>query len=248
MNYDIKQIDHWDTPEEDGAPLLCMPNCPLPMHSRAPREIMGQSKWNVIRKKCYADANYTCQASGKELGQGHCHAHETYSIDWVHQTMTFKRAVCLDPHLHTIFIHSGRALTLFERGEPYMTKQVMLETLEEGFTLIHQWNKGHPDAEPLRVSGTFIEWGNNPQLSDDLKALVKKYEIKFYDFDLRYINAKNWPKWKLVYDGKEYPTKFKNQQEWEEHFKPKSVEKPVEKVELPDEVQKELDKMLGGEK
>lgn len=245
---DIKQIDHWDAPEEDGAPLLCMPNVPLPCHGLAPRTIIGQSKWDKIRKKCYFDANYTCQASGKDLSGMTQHAHELYDIDWKHQTMTFKRAVCLAPRLHTIFIHSGRALSLFERGEPYMTKQVMLETLEEGFALIQKWNKEHPDQEPLRVSSTFIDWAKNPQLAEGVKALVEEYGIKFYNFDLRYINAKNWSKWKLVYNGKEYPTKFKNQQEWEDHFKPKPVKKPVEKVDLPDEIQAELDKMLGGEK
>lgn len=244
MNYDIKTIDKWIAPKEDGVAILTMPNVPLPMHSLAPRTIDPQA-WEKMRRQCYADANYTCQATGEELGKGHLHAHELYDIDWTNCTMTFKRAVALDPRLHTRFIHSGRALTLFERNDKYFPKESLIATLEYGFSLIQQWNAEHPDEEPLRVSDTFLEWEKNPDLHYDVARLIEHYDIKFYTFDKKCFNKTNWPKWKLVYNGKEYSPKFATKKEWERHFAP--AEKLVEKVEFPNELQDELDKMLGGE-
>lgn len=219
MEYDIKLIDHWDAPEEDGAPLLTMPNVALPLHQLCPRTI-DPKRWTIMRKRCYMDANYTCQASKLELGHGGGHAHELYSTDWANQTATFKRVVCLAPSLHTTFIHSGRALTLFERGEATMPKRAMLSTLEQGFSLIRDWNEAHPDEEPLRVSSTFLDWAKNPSLKDDVETLIKQYDMKFYDFDKACFNAKNWGKWKLVWNGREYPTKFATQEDWREAMTP----------------------------
>lgn len=69
---DVVKVDKWIAPTINGAPLLCMPNIPKPLHSRAPRTIEGQAKWNLMRTKCYMDADYTCQACGKYLGAGKC--------------------------------------------------------------------------------------------------------------------------------------------------------------------------------
>lgn len=229
MTYDIKQITKWEAPPDNGPALLTMPNCPLPLHSLAPRTIMGRAEWDKYRKQVYVDADYTCQASGIYLGEKRTDAHEVYSVDWKNHTATFERAVALNHHLHTIFIHSGRALSLFERGDPTVPRSLMLSTLKVGFELISDWNREHYDDEPLRVSSTFLNWANNPQLERDVKHMIDHYKIKFYDFDWSCFNKHNWSKWKLIYNGKKYPTKFKNQQEWEEYFKPKTVEKPVEK-------------------
>lgn len=208
----------------------------------APRTIMGEYQWGKVRKRENMKQDYTCQASGVELGDGKAttHLHELYTIDYASHTATFERYVVLDPKLHTKFIHSGRALTLFEKGEPYMTKEGMLETLEYGFSLIDTWNREHPDDEPLRVSTVFLDWKDNPQLKDDVKRLIEEYHIKFYDFDKKCFNKENWGKWKLIYKGKEYPTKFATQEEWEDHFNPKpKVEDPFESDTI-----KELDKMI----
>lgn len=245
MIYDIKAIDKWDAPKEDGVALLTMPNVPLPLHGRCPRTIDPKA-WEKIRKQCYADANYTCQATGKELGKGHVHSHELMSVDWANCIMTFERPVSLDPAIHVRFIHSGRALSLYQRNDKYFPKEALIATLEYGFSLISQWNAEHPDEEPLRVSDTFLEWASNPSLEYDVKRLIIRYGMKFYTFSKSCFNKTNWPKWKLIYNGEQYPTKFATKKEWEEYFSP--VEKPTEKVELPAEIQSELDKMLGEEK
>lgn len=225
MKYDIKEIDKWEAPKEDGVAILTMPNIPLPCHKLCPRTIDPKA-WEKMRKQCYTDANYTCQATGVEMGKGHLHGHELYDIDWKNCTMTFKRAVALDPRLHSRFIHSGRALTMFERGDKYFPKEALLDTLEYGFSLINNWNTEHPEAEPLRVSTTFLDWAKNPELKDQVNTLIKKYHIKFYDFDKACFNKKNWGKWKLIWEGREYPTKFATQKDWEEHFNPKPKDEP----------------------
>lgn len=239
MKYDVKTITKWEAPKEDGTAILTMPNIPLPLHSSAPRTIDPKA-WEVMRKRCYADANYTCQASGVELGKGHLHAHELYDIDWANQTMTFQRAVALNPTLHTRFIHSGRALTMFQRGDKYFPSEALLSTLEYGFSLISAWNNEHPNEQPLRVFDTFLEWAENPSIGIEVNRLIEKYKIKFYTHDKSCYNKTNWGKWKLIWENKEYPTKFATKQDWEDYFNPK----PPEAVEpLPQELSM-LDSLL----
>lgn len=228
MTYDIIQIDKWEAPTDDGAAILTMPNIPSPCHKLCPRTIEPK-RWEFIRKKCYMDANYTCQASGAELGHGKLHAHELMSVDWKKCTMTFARPVALDPRLHTRFIHSGRALTLYRQGDPQMPKSALLATLEQGFDLISNYNMKHYDEEPLRVYETILEWAKEPSLEYEVNRLIEKYKIKFYSCDKRCFNAKNWSKWKLVYNGKDYPTLYPTQKDWEEAMNPKpNEEKPDE--------------------
>lgn len=219
MEYDIKLIDQWEAPKENDARLLTMPNIPLPLHSLAPRTIMGQKKWDILRKREYMKQKYTCQISKKELGHGHCHLHEVYDIDWRKQISTFKRYIVLSPKIHTRFIHSGRALTLFQNGDKQMPKEFMLKTLEKGFKIIADYNMKHYNDEPLRVCDTILEWAKNPELKSEVNKLIERYKIKFYTFNKDCFNKENWGKWKLIYDGKEYPTKFPTKEDWEEYFR-----------------------------
>lgn len=202
--WDMITIGSWDAPDCDGAPLLTMPNVPAPMFGRAPRTI-EPTKWNITRKKCYMDANYKCQACGNALGLTVIHAHELYSYDYVNKRLTFERCVALDPDLHTIFIHSGRALTLFEHGDKQVTKKKLLETAERGFAMIDKWNREHVDEPPLRVSNTFLSWAENPKLAKEMEALFKKYNVRFYRVPDKTFSDKYWREWRMVYKGKEYP-------------------------------------------
>lgn len=227
--YDVKTITKWVAPKEDGVAIMTAPNIALPCHQLCPRTI-DPRLWEKMRKQCYADANYTCQATGVELGKGKLHAHELVSIDWANQTEVFERTVALDPRIHTRFIHSGRALTMYQKGDKYFPREALLETMEYGFSLIDEWNRTHTDEEPLRVSDTFLEWAKNDTLKTDVNALIEKYHIKFYTFDKSCFNKTNWPKWKLIWNGEEYPTKFPTKQDWEGYFNPKVEEKEPEVV------------------
>lgn len=247
MNYDVKTITKWEAPHNNGAALLCMPNVPQPLHLVNPRNIMGEYQWGKVRKQIREEHNYTCQVSGELLGtdRGAVHIHEVYSIDWKKHTSTFERAICLDPLLHTTIIHSGRALTLFKKNDPLMPMDKMLNGLEKGFKLISDWNREHYGEEKLRVCSVILDWAKEPRLEHRVNELIKKYKIKFYDFDESSINKHNWDKWRLLYNGKEYSPKFANQQEWEEYFSKPTVEKPVEKA--PEELSI-LDSILKEEK
>lgn len=180
---------------------------------------------------------FVARQNGEVFITGNCH--ELYNIDWANCTMEFQRAVALDPTLHTRFIHSGRALTMFERGDAHFPKSALLTTLELGFAYIEHYNFEHPGDEPLRVCDTILEWAKNPQLEYGVNRLIEKYNIKFYTFDKRCFNKKNWGKWRLIWEDREYPTKFPTKEDWEEYFNPKSEDKENQPEEL-----NELDSIL----
>lgn len=216
-----KQITKWEAPNGGGAPLLTMPNVPLPLHKQCPRNIMGATEWRKVCKQCYEDAGDVCEICGQKLSGKlkdiyllH-HSHELYSYDYEAYTATFVRCVCLCPTCHSGFIHSGRALTCYQKYEPLWDKEHMLNIAEHGFQLIDSWNKLHPNDEPLRVYETFNDWLAEPSLHDDLEALMRTYQIKTYSIPNRTDWENAWSKWKLVYDGVEYYGLYASHEEWQ---------------------------------
>jgi len=210
--FDVIKTPVWAAPREDGAKILTMPNIPAPLHQLAPRTVMGATAWNHMRKKCYFDAGYKCQACGKELGRGECDAHELYTINYITGESRFERCVCLCHTCHRLGIHSGRALTMFKKGNPLMTKRMILEGAENLFKLLHEWNKAHPNSIPLRAYGTFVDYAKWPPIENEMKALIKKYDVKFYEEDKS--RVAEWSKWSLLYGKTRYRTPYKNQEEW----------------------------------
>lgn len=90
----------WHPPEGGGAPLLCMPTVPLPLHKLAPRTIMGEYQWGKYRKQVYEEHEDTCEicgvACGIKRGEPNMRqAHEVYALDYNTRTSTFVRACCL---------------------------------------------------------------------------------------------------------------------------------------------------------
>lgn len=216
--YDIITIDHWDAPTEDGAPLLTMPNVPAPLFNRAPRTI-EPNKWNIMRKRCYRDADYKCQVCGNALGIKVIHAHELYSYDYVKKRAVFQRCVALDPLLHSVFIHSGRALTLHEGGDKNMTAKHLLAVAERGFAIIDKWNREHPERESLRVSDTYLNWANSPKLAGGMARLIDRYNIKFYRVPTKTFSAQYWNEWRLEYKDKLYAPLYNSLEDFLERNK-----------------------------
>lgn len=212
--YDIKPIKKWRSPLVDGAPLLTMPNIPQALFGCAPRVYMSKTAWDLMRKKCYMEANYKCQACGRYLGHGRCHCHECYTIDYKKAVSEFARPICLCPECHTVMIHSGRALTLFKNGDPQMDLMRMLTAVQRGFKLIQVWNRQHPTEEPLRVSDTFLEWAKQPELADDMERFFQIYEVKFYTAK----EPKGWRKWKLRIGDKVYDSPYRTYEDWAEKY------------------------------
>lgn len=213
---DVIEVDEWVAPKHDGPAILTMPNIPHPLHGMAPRTLLGEQNWDEMRRKCYQDANYICQASGLQCS-GPPHAHELYSIDYKHQTMTFERAVCLTGELHTKFIHSGRAITMHAKGEWGHSTAQLLTVAKTGFQLIKEWNDTHPD-EQLRVFYAFLAWMEVKDLRRWLQPMIEQYEIKFYKPSIATTSPKTWSNWKLIIDGVEYPTPYKSIEDWKKVY------------------------------
>lgn len=219
MKKEVKPLNFWSPPEGGGAPLLTMPNVPFPLHKLAPRTIMGDYEWGKVRKKCYADAGDVCEISGEKLGSKrgdrNLHAaHEVYAYDFASYTATFMRPICVSPLMHN-FIHSGRAITCYRNHEKLWDKEYMLTIAEAGFKLISDWNKQHPDDEPLRAYEVLLGWLEEPSLEREMEELIDKYNIEFWGAPRRKDWDNAWGKWKLIYNGTEYYSPYQSQEDWE---------------------------------
>lgn len=209
MQIKVKEVSQWLAPTGSGTFIITMPNVPRPLHGMPPRKIMGQTEWNKMRKRCYYNAGYKCEACGAEPERGGLDAHELYSINWIEGTSTFVRCVALCKKCHS-FIHSGRLLTLHKQGNPLYSKDYVLSTVEHGFKNIYEHNLKWDDN--LMAYGTFLEYLKVPELAPTMLYLIKKYNMKFYSEPKK---IAEWGDWKLVWRGKEYPTPYANEGEWE---------------------------------
>ena len=241
--FDLKHVPCWVAPKENGAKILTMPNIPQPLHGLAPRTILGKPTWDHMRKACYYNANYTCQACGKQLGRGECHAHELYTYNYFSGDAKFERCVCLCELCHVRGIHSGRALTMYKKGNPLMPKHRLLEGAENLFRILHEYNLAHPDEEPLRAYATFIDYAKWPPLQKEMLELIKKYDVKFYQEDIKHM-AK-WDKWSLRMGNKSFPTPYANQDEWAEAMAINDKSNQNQAVDRRTETEKKIDAILG---
>lgn len=210
---DVVTITEWKAPDEAGAKILTMPNVPYPTHNLAPRTVLGRTVWDQMRKQCYAAAGHRCEVCGAE---GAMHAHELYDIDYANQTVTFNRCVCLCPLCHLRCIHTGRALTLYKHNSPLMTKTALLEGAEHCFKIIHEYNSTHRSSAPLRVFSAWLDYAKEEDLTKEMEDLYEKYEMKFYKVQKKWYDEKHWGNWRLIINGKVYPTPYANVDEWQE--------------------------------
>lgn len=208
--YDVKLVTEWKVPEDIMA-VIAMPNIPRPLHLQNPRNLLGVTTWNHMRKACYAAADMTCEICGKKLDKGMADAHEVYDIDYEKGVAVFKRTVCACRLCHRYGIHSGRCITLFKNGNPLMSKDSLLSGAENVFTIISSYNSSH-GGEPLRCYATFLDYLKCEELREPMETLIKKYDIKFYAEDPK--KTAKWGQWKLVIGSKEYPTPYENEKAW----------------------------------
>lgn len=211
-DFDVLLVDSWECPTESGAPILTMPNVPHALHGRGlqPRTIYGATVWNFMRKNCYANADYKSEVSGEEPPKGQLHSHELFVYDYLKQEGVFQRCVALTKDEHN-FIHSGRMITMYKSGNIYFPKSYVLKVVENGFRLISEYNKAHPDQEPLRVFDTFLEYLDT-DLRDDMVRLIEAYDIKFYGVHIP--KNKRWKGWHVIVGNKRYDSPYKSQKDW----------------------------------
>lgn len=212
---DLKYITKWSPPEgDDLRPLIAMPNIPKPLHGHScqPRTILRPSEWDAMRKACYEAAGDTCEICGERPEKLRSrHSHECFSIDYEKGTSTFIRCFCLDSVCHLACIHTGRAITLWKNKNPLYPTEFLLAGAEKAFTIISSYNRDHPEAD-LRAYSTFIEYLKHDELREPMLELTKKYDIRFYMEDPR--KMAKWGDWRLIFNGEEYPTPYKNEKEW----------------------------------
>lgn len=213
--YDIKLIDKWSPPTgEDLRPLIAMPNIPKPCHALNPRNLLGASTWDHIRKACYFEADNTCEICGeKPENLRHRHAHEVYEIDYMKGEVRFVRAFCICSLDHLGCIHTGRAITLFKHNNPLYPKEFLLEGAEKAFKTIYEYNQDNPGAD-LRAYVTFLEYLKQGELREPMEKLIEKYNVKFYQ-EVENPNLK-WGDWKLIIGDNEYPTPYVDEKAWKE--------------------------------
>lgn len=246
---DIKYVTSWAPPTSDDLrPLIAMPNIPRPLHTVAPRTVLGATVWNKMRKECYEKANDTCEICGEcPEDKRKRHAHEAYVINYEEGTATFVGVFCLCALDHLGCIHTGRAVTLYSQNSPLVTKDFLLAGAEKAFTIISSYNKDHPEAD-LRAYSTYIEYLKFDELREPMLELIKRYNIKFYQEDPK--KMAKWGAWRLILDGEEYPTPYKNEKEWQKAMEKKTYNDKFGKgVEInvkpltDEEVKKEHDKL-----
>lgn len=217
-DYDIKLVDKWLCPSRMDARVIAMPNIPRPLHCQNPRNILGRSTWDKMRKACYAKAEYKCEICGYEPEKGGCDAHELYDIDYKKGVAKFVGTVCLCRKCHRLGIHTGRCITLFKQGNPLMTKEALLDGAENVFKLIYEYNQRH--NKEIRAYSTFLDYLKCDELNEPMRKLINKYEIKFYEEDEK--KMAKWAKWKLIIGDTEYHTPYKNEEEWEKAMEEES--------------------------
>ena len=149
---------------------------------------------------------------------------------------------------HQLTIHNGRALTLFKQGNPLYRAEVLLKAAESSFKVVHNWNVAHPGETPLKMYATFTEYLKEPELAAGIQDLIAKYHIKFWVEDKR--KFADWGKWKVVVDGKDYPTPYASYDDWATAMQKESLNDPERQVSNPFSggVYDEVKELLKGEK
>lgn len=214
-DYDIKLVTEWKCPkkDEDLRALISMPNIPKPCHLLCPRNVLGATTWDHIRRRAYALVDDTCEICGEKPDNlRNRHAHEAYDIDYEKGDMTFVRAFCVCVRCHIFGIHTGRAATLHKAGNPLCPKEALIAGAENAFKIAYEYNKDHPEAD-LRLYSTWLDYLKQEDLREDIEGLIEKYQVKFYEEDEK--KAAKWGDWKLVMGRKHYPTPYKSYKDWE---------------------------------
>lgn len=180
--------------------ILCHPNIPQPLHGIAPREIMGRKWWDKTRKEVYASSNFHCRACGVHKRHARRYqwleAHEFWHVDYQTGTCTITSIEPLCHFCHN-FIHTGRLSAILGTDKPL---EEVIAILEHGFAVLSKHN--------LQCFPFTLEFAKS------LGARtfgVTAYEVKENP-------SIKWENWKLIWEGQEYFSNFKHQEDWSNHY------------------------------
>lgn len=182
--------------------ILCHPHIPKPLHGINPRTINGKAWWDRIRQKVYQKYDYHCLGCGihKSNAKGYkwLEAHEFWKID-------LETGICrvntIEPLCHYChnFIHSGRLSMIINKEKSI---QEVKDILEHGLMILSENN--------LKAYPFTLAFAN----------LLKVNTFNVMPQELPKENI-SWSEWKLIYNNKEYKSKFSNIKEWQNHYSKK---------------------------
>lgn len=138
--------------------LLLHPNIPKPLHTVAPRDILGQTWWNRERVKAYNKNDNHCFACGvhKTVAKYHnwLEAHESYHIDYTKGELVLKEIVALCHSCHN-YIHDGRMSMLLKDGK--MSEKKYDDIIGHGERVLRE--AGYKKFRPKSPEGPIAKWG-----------------------------------------------------------------------------------------
>lgn len=151
---------------------------------------MGSSWWNKVRKLAYKSTAYHCLACGVHKDNAKYHqwleGHEVYKTDYKLGTLTFLYVAPLCHFCHN-FIHDGRIENLLQQGKIHHHKYAAI--LKHGSEVLAKAKL----VKPSRA----------------------ERERKFLLAEARG-EITPWENWRLIFEGKAYPPKFKSLEEWKQ--------------------------------
>lgn len=179
--------------------ILEQPVIPLPLHGVNPRSIMGRPAWDKVRREVYARHDYRCAVCGvpsrEALFKPWLEAHERFEIDWRARTMTLIGMEPLCKACHSC-CHTG--LMEVNLAARRITRKDARTMLEHGTDVLRQ-----------------IE-GVVPQNAHRLcLALGIRHGLKV----AKSPPAAGWSGWKMIWDGKEYPSPYGTEADWRRAMK-----------------------------
>jgi 5-methylcytosine-specific restriction endonuclease McrA len=72
------------------------------------RSNVSKNKWDILRKKCYKDANYKCEICGGRGDKWPVECHEIWEYDDINKKQILKGLIALCPNCHKVK-HAGLA-------------------------------------------------------------------------------------------------------------------------------------------
>lgn len=198
--------------------LLCHPMIPAALANVAPREIMGQEWWDIKRREAYRGNNGCCWVCGaNEL----LDAHEVYEIDYLKGTSIFKEIVALCKDCHQ-FIHLGHTSIMLANG--LINYADVKRIITKGLKILKKNNL------EIRMN-TIVLLG---EIRTYAEFYEKKYEWIDLVSDIRIMQTEfigtlvPWNKWRMIFDGKEYPPKFNSPEASAIHYQVEKARKKYE--------------------
>lgn len=183
--------------------ILEQPLIPPPLHGLNPRTIMGQAKWDVMRKEIYKKHGYCCASCGVRsrdaIIKQYLEAHERFTIDWQEQRMTL---ISMEPLCHAChaFVHTGLLEVRLQARR--VCKQTVASILGHGVGVLERAN------------------GTMPVAAHNLcRKLGLAHGIAVQEMPPR----TRWTGWKMKWEGVDYPSPYPTERDWQNAMRKMSV-------------------------